>query len=128
MMGTLKSVAFATVFVMAGVAAALAHAKMNASVPKAGETVAVGLSEIQLRFSKPLRLTLIHVRRVDDQQEIAVSSELPTSFVDSAKVAVDALQTGSYEVFWTAVSNDGHVMKDNFAFSVKETQDARPAQ
>ncbi|MCK5550062.1 MAG: copper resistance protein CopC [Hyphomicrobiaceae bacterium] len=127
-MGTLKSVAFATVFVVTGVTAALAHAKMNASVPKAGETVAAGLSEIQLHFSKPLRLTLIHVRRVDDQQEMAVSSELPASFVDSAKVAVDALQAGSYEVFWTAVSNDGHVMKGNFAFSVKETQDAQPAQ
>ncbi len=113
---------------MAGVAAALAHAKMNASVPKDGATVASGLSEIQLQFSKPLRLTLIHVRRVDDQQEMAVSSELPASFVDSAKVTVDALQAGSYEVFWTAVSNDGHVMKGNFAFSVKETQDAQPAQ
>jgi methionine-rich copper-binding protein CopC len=73
-------------------------------------------------------LTLIHVRRVDDQQEMAVSSELPAYFVDSAKLAVDALQAGSYEVFWTAVSNDGHVMKGNFAFSVKETQDAQPAQ
>ncbi len=127
-MGTLKSVAFTTVFVVAGVAAALAHAKMNASVPKAGETVAAGLSEIQLHFSKPLRLTLIHVRRVEDQIEIPVSNELPKSFVDSAKVAVDSLQAGSYEVFWTAVSNDGHVMKGNFAFSVKETQDAQPAQ
>ena len=127
-MGTLKSVALATVFVVAGVAAALAHAKMNASVPKDGETVVAGLSEIQLQFSKPLRLTLIHVRRVDEQQEIAVSSELPTSFVDSAKVAVDALQAGSYEVSWTAVSNDGHVMKGSFAFSVKETQDAQSAQ
>jgi methionine-rich copper-binding protein CopC len=114
--------------VVAGIVAALAHAKMHASVPKDGETVALGLSEIQLQFSKPLRLTLIHVRRMDDQMDIPVSSELPKSFVDSAKVAVDALQAGSYEVFWTAVSNDGHVMKGSFAFSVKETQDAQPAQ
>jgi len=128
MMGTLKSVALATVFVVAGVAAALAHAKMDASVPKDGETVVAGLSEIQLQFSKPLRLTLIHVRRVGEQQEIAVSSELPTSFVDSAKVAVDALQAGSYEVSWTAVSNDGHVMKGSFAFSVKQSLDAQPEQ
>ncbi len=123
-----RSVAFAAILVVACVTAALAHAVMNASVPKDGETVALGLSEIQLQFSKPLRLTLIHVRRVDDQIEIPVSSELPTSFVDSAKVAVDALQAGSYEVSWTAVSNDGHVMKGSFAFSVKETQDTQPAQ
>ena len=123
-----RSVAFAAILVVACVTAALAHAVMNASAPKDGETVAAGLSEIQFQFSKPLRLTLIHVRRVDDQQEIAVSSELPISFVDSAKVAVDALQAGSYEVSWTAVSNDGHVMKGSFAFSVKPSLDAQPAQ
>jgi methionine-rich copper-binding protein CopC len=125
MMGPLKSVAFAAVFVVASTVAALAHAKMNASIPKDGETVPAGLSEIQLQFSKPLRLTLIHVRRVDDRQEIAVSSGLPKSFVDSAKVAVETLQVGSYEVFWTAVSNDGHVMKGSFAFSVKQSPDAQ---
>ena len=127
-MRNLKAAAFAALFVMAGTLGAFAHAKMNTSVPKDGATVPAGLSEIQLQFSKPLRLTLIRVRRVDDQQEIVVSSELPASFVVSAKVAVDALQAGSYEVFWTSVSNDGHVMKGNFAFSVKETQDAQPAQ
>ena len=123
-MQNLKSAVFAALFVMAGTLGAFAHAKMNASVPKDGETVTAGLSEIQLQFSKPLRLTLIHVRRVDDQKEIRVSSKLPTSFVDSAKVAVDVLQAGSYKVFWTAVSKDGHVMKGSFAFSVKQSPDA----
>jgi methionine-rich copper-binding protein CopC len=55
-------------------------------------------------------------------------SGLTTSFVDSAKVAVDALQAGSYEVSWTAVSNDGHVMKGTFAFSVKQSPDAQLGQ
>jgi methionine-rich copper-binding protein CopC len=110
------------------VAAALAHAKMNASVPKDGEIVSAGLSEIQLQFSKPLRLTLIHVRRVEDQTDIPTSSELPKSFADFAKIAVDALQAGSYEVTWTAVSNDGHVIKGSFTFSVKETLDAPSAR
>ena len=119
-----KVVAFAALFVMAGTLGAFAHAKMNASIPKDGATVPAGLSEIQLQFSKPLRLTLIHMRRVDDQKEIRVSSKLPKSFADSAKVAVDPLQAGSYEVSWTAVSNDGHVMKGSFAFSVKRSPDA----
>ncbi len=123
-MRNLKSAAFAALFVMAGTLGAFAHAKMNASVPKDGATVPAGLSEIQLQFSKPLRLTLIHVRRVDDQEEIPARSKLPKSFVDSAKVAVEALQAGSYKVFWTAVSKDGHVMKGSFAFSVKQSPDA----
>jgi len=127
-MHAIRSVVFASLLIVAGVAAALAHAKMNASVPKDGETVSAGLSEIQLQFSKPLRLTLIHVRRVEDQTDIPISSELPRSFADFAKIAVDALQAGSYEVTWTAVSSDGHVTKGSFAFSVKETGDAKPAQ
>lgn len=127
-MRTLRSTAIASIFVVVGIVAALAHAKMDASIPKDGETVAPGLSEIQLQFSKPLRLTLIHVRRMDDQQQIPVGSELPKSFVDSAKVAVDALQAGSYEVFWAAVSMDGHVMKGSFKFSVKQNPDAQPEQ
>ena len=95
-MRTLKSTAFAAAIVVAGVVAALAHAKMNASIPKDGETVAAGLSEIQLQFSKSLRLTLIRVRHVEDQTEIAVRSELPKSFVDSAKIAVDALSIAKW--------------------------------
>lgn len=127
-MQAFRSAAFAAVLIVAGIAAALAHAKMSASIPKDGETVVAGLSEIQLRFSKPLRLTLIHVRHVEGQTEIAARSELPKSFVDSAKVAVDALQAGSYEVSWTAVSKDGHVMKGSFAFSVKPSLDAQSEQ
>ena len=127
-MRTLRSTVFAAAIVVTGVAAAFAHAKMSASVPKDGETVLVGLSEIQLQFSKPLRLTLIRVRRVEDQKAISVGSELPNSFVDTAKVAIDALEAGSYEVFWTAVATDGHVMKDSFKFSVKQTPDAQPEQ
>ena len=125
---TFRSLAFASIFIVASIAAALAHAKMDASIPKDGETVAAGLSEIQLQFSKPLRLTLIRVRRVEDRQQIPMSSELPKSFVDSAKVAIDALQSGSYEVFWTAVATDGHVMKGSFKFSVKQSPDAQPGQ
>jgi len=127
-MKAFRLTAFAAVLLVAGIAAALAHGKMNASIPKDGEIVAAGLSEIQLQFSKSLRLTLIHVRHVENQTEIAVRSELPESFVDSARIAVDALQAGSYEVSWTAVSKDGHVMKGSFAFSVKPSLDAQSEQ
>ena len=78
-MRNLKSVAFAALFVMAGTLGAFAHAKMNASVPKDGATVTAGLSEIQLQFSKPLRLTLIHVRRVDLPVLASIQRAIPRS-------------------------------------------------
>src|SRR3990172_12015294 len=117
-MHTIKSAVFAVLFVLAVPAVAMAHAKMNASVPKDGATVPAGLSEIELSFSTPLRVPLIHVVRAAEQKEITVTSGLPKSFVNSAKLTVDPLPAGLYEVSWTAVADDGHVMNGSFKFSV----------
>ena len=127
-MHTIKSAVFAVLFVLAVPAVAMAHAKMNASVPKDGAIVPAGLSEIELSFSKPLRLTLVHVVRGAEQKEVPVTSELPKSFVNSAKLTVGVLPAGPYEVSWTAVADDGHVMNGSFKFSVSEAQHAQPAQ
>jgi hypothetical protein len=110
---------------MTAPAAALAHAKMTTSTPKDGSTVAPGLSEIELDFSKPLRLSVVHVRDAS-KQDVPLKSKLPTACAPVVKINVDALTPGSYEVSWTAVAEDGHVMKGAFAFSVKA--DAPPAK
>ena len=116
--------ALSILFVMATTLGALAHAKMTASVPNDGATVPTGLTEIALNFSKPLRLTLVQVVRAPEQNEIPVTNELPKSFVKSAKLTIAPLPAGTYEVSWTAVADDGHVMKGSFKFSVSETQPA----
>ena len=103
-----------------------AHVQMIASVPKDGAVAPAGLSEIEMRFSKPLRLTVVHVMQATEKKEIPLASELPKSFVSSAKLAVGALSKGAYEVTWTAVADDGHVMNGSFGFSVSEAQPASP--
>lgn len=124
-MPTIKSVALSFVFATAGTLAAFAHGTMNASVPRDGATVTAGLSEIEFSFTKPLRLTLVHVVRIPEQKKIRVTSELPKSFVKTAKLTVEVLPPGPYEVSWTAVADDGHVMSGSFKFSVR---DAHPQQ
>jgi methionine-rich copper-binding protein CopC len=120
--------AIAALLVVTAAAAALAHAKMTASKPEDGSTVASGLSEIELTFSHPLRLSMVHVRD-GNKQDIPLKSELPPSFAAVAKISVDGLTPGSYEVTWTAVAEDGHVMKGAFAFSVKaEKAAAQPSR
>jgi methionine-rich copper-binding protein CopC len=81
-----------------------------------------------MSFSKPLRLTVVHVMQATEQKEIPLASELPKAFVSSAKLAVAALPKGAYEVSWTAVADDGHVMNGSFKFSVSEAQPASPAR
>lgn len=127
-MHTIKSAAFCALLLIAAPAVVFAHAKMNASVPKDGAIVPAGLSEIELSFTKPLRLTMVHVMAATAHKEVPVTSELPKSFVKSAKLAVGALTTGAYEVSWTAVADDGHVMNGIFKFTVREAQHPKPAQ
>ncbi len=124
-MKRIQAAAAAALLVILAPAGALAHAKMKSSTPKDGSTVAAGLSEIELNFSHPLRLSVVHVRDVN-KHDVPLKTELPTALAPVAKINVDGLAPGSYEVSWTAVAEDGHVMKGTFAFSVKA--DAPPAK
>ena len=117
-MNRIKAATLAAALVLAAPAAALAHAKMTASKPADGSTVAAGMSEIELSFSKPLRLSMVHVRDAR-KHDVALKGSLPTTFGPVVKLSTDALTPGSYEVSWTAVAEDGHVMKGAFAFAVK---------
>lgn len=124
-MKLIQTAALTTLLLMTGQTTALAHSKMTASTPKDGSTVAAGLSQIELNFSKPLRLSVVHVRDAN-KHDITLKSTLPATFAAVVKIHVDSLTPGSYEVAWTAVAEDGHVMKGTFAFSVKA--DAPPAK
>ena len=124
-MKLIQAAALTALLLMAGQTTALAHAKMTASTPKDGSAVAAGLSQIELTFSKPLRLSMVHVRDAN-KHDITLKSALPTAFAPVVKINFDSLTPGAYEVAWTAVAEDGHVMKGTFSFSVKA--DAPPAK
>ena len=118
-------------YVTAGVLAALlamgiplaawAHAKLTSSTPKNGSAVVAGLSEIELDFSAPLRVTALHVRDAGEH-DVALKGALPQSFAPVVKVGVTALAPGAYQVSWTAVAEDGHVMKGGIAFTVSASE------
>ena len=127
-MGKGRAAVVAVLVMLAGTGGVLAHAKMVTSVPKDGATVAAGLSEIALSFSKPMRLTLVRVHPTQGGDDVVLSSALPKAFGDAAKVAVGALASGAYAVSWTAVAEDGHVMKGSFAFTVAAPQGGAPPQ
>ena len=117
-MKLIQTAALTTLLLMTGQTNALAHAKMTASTPKDGSTVAAGLSQIELNFSQPLRLSMVHVRNAN-KHDIALKSALPTPLASAVKINVESLTPGSYQVSWTAVAEDGHVMKGTFVFSVE---------
>ena len=124
-MNRIKAATLAAALVLVAPAAALAHAKMTASKPADGSTVAAGVSEIELNFSHPLRLSMVHVRDAAHTTSHSRASFRPR-LLPPSKSASKASAPGPYQVSWTAVAEDGHVMKGTFAFAVKA--DAPPSK
>lgn len=98
---------------------AFAHSEMNKSVPRDGETVPAGLSQIELKFTDDLRLTLAKISREPEQnaEDIAIT-RIPKAFTSHVTLSVPPLQAGDYKVTWTGVGKDGHVMSGAFTFVV----------
>jgi methionine-rich copper-binding protein CopC len=115
-----------TTFMAAG--SAFAHASLTASDPEDGATVDAGLAAIEMTFSDPVRLTLVRVHSATTDSDVPLQGALPDDFVGTAAVAVDPLAGGAYDVSWTCVAEDGHVMKGHFAFTVVKDSDPAPAQ
>lgn len=111
---TLATLAFAA-------ASAQAHARLEASQPKADSEVAGPPKEIRLRFNEQLEPAFSKIQLVD-AKETALA--LPKVQFDPADpkvmfVAAPALQPGRYRVRWTAMSHDGHKVNGELAFMVK---------
>jgi methionine-rich copper-binding protein CopC len=113
-----RSLALSALAALALTGVAFAHAKMTSSVPADGASVPPGLSQIELGFSHPMRLTLVRVHRAGGDADVPLQGALPKAFADDATVSINALTAGAYSVSWTAVSKDGHVMKGSFSFKV----------
>jgi methionine-rich copper-binding protein CopC len=109
----------AVVTTLAALAAlsAQAHTELTLSVPADGATVAVAPEKLELRFSEPVRLTALAIRKGDaPKQDLA-----PLPAGDNAQFAVAlpaALDVGHYAVTWRALSEDTHVVSGEFTFTV----------
>ncbi|MFV0369220.1 MAG: copper resistance protein CopC [Hyphomicrobiaceae bacterium] len=99
---------------------ALAHSKMATSVPSDGASVAKGLSKIDLKFTKPVRLTLVKVTQTETQTDVKSEVLGASGLSKSQEVSVSPLNPGKHTLAWTAIGEDGHVMKGSFSFKVTD--------
>ena len=114
----LKIGALPLLIAMAG-SDAIAHSEMNKSTPADGETVAVGLNQIELKFTDDLRLTLVKISRESEQDSGGIAiTRIPKAFTSHVTLSVPPLKAGDYKVTWTGVGRDGHVMSGAFTFAV----------
>jgi MYXO-CTERM domain-containing protein len=98
--------------------AVLADAKLVSSTPEAGSTV-TELAQVVLTFNEPLNADRSSAVLRAGGTRVAAGGVDPG---DATRMVVQVLnaQAGDYEVRYTAASQDGHLVRDTFTFTLAE--------
>ncbi len=96
------------------------HLKLDKSDPKADSTHTSAPKAVSLWFSQAVELPATKLTLTDAAKK-EVATKALTKAPDGAVVAaIDApLSAGTYNVSWRTMAKDGHVIKGDFAFTVK---------
>lgn len=100
---------------------AFAHAKLEASQPKANSVLETAPKVVRLQFNEPLELPFSKVKLVDKAGVAGSPLKLDLDKNDPKAVVatLPQLQSGTHRVQWTTVTRDGHKVKGEFAFQIK---------
>lgn len=112
-----RAAAGALVLLMVWPAAALAHARLIESSPAAGATLTVVPAQFTLTFNEPLT-GASSVAIVDASGATIASGSVPAGNPATITGSFGDLPNGTYEVRWTAVTDDANVERGTFQFSV----------
>jgi methionine-rich copper-binding protein CopC len=97
--------------------AAVAHARLQSSVPAADSQLTAAPASLTLNFSEKAQLAVLKLTLSGAAIPVAVDRTAAAS--SSVVVALPALKPGKYEVRWTALAaDDGHMTKGTFSFSI----------
>ena len=98
-----------------------AHALLYYSVPKVGGTVTNSPSEIKICFTEPLEPqgSSIQVRDAKDKQVDKKDSHRDAEDKSLLFVSLPKLPPGTYNVSWTAMSEDKHQTEGHFEFTIE---------
>jgi methionine-rich copper-binding protein CopC len=111
----------AMAFATAATSSAYAHAKLEASSPKAGAITTPAPKEVRLQFNEPLELAFSKIQLVD-AKGVAVGPLKQVRDKSNPKAmaaALPPLPAGEYRVQWTTLTRDGHKVKGEYSFQVK---------
>jgi copper resistance protein C len=118
--------ALAAVVLLPG--AVLAHAELEGTTPADGSTVDRTPTDISALFSEALEVDGSGLSLRDpDGLEIASGGIDPEEPARLLITDVPELGPGEYEVRWTAASDDGHVERDTWTFTVTASPTPSPS-
>lgn len=96
------------------------HFQLERSEPAADTTVA-SVSEVRLWFSQGAQEGATSIRLINASGEPVPTGELTSSddHSEHAVAVTTPLAPGEYTVVWRSMAADGHVIRDDFAFTVR---------
>lgn len=109
---------FASVAIMLGLTSlASAHTAATGTTPKSGSLLERSPPSIEITFKAPVRMTAVIVQQ-DGKPDRKLDSS-PAAAATTIKIDNPKLEAGLNHVRWTALSQDGHVVKGVIDLTVK---------
>jgi copper resistance protein C len=122
-----SSMATITVAVMLLAGPAFGHAKLLRSVPAADAQLQAAPTSLTLSFNEKVRLAVLTLTSGGKIIPVAVDRAAPDA--PQVSVSLPALNAGTYQVQWSALStDDGHVTKGTFSFVIVGAAAVAPAR
>ena len=119
MMPKRDAVLWALVLVVASVAIATAHLRVQKSTPEADATLATSPDHIQVWFSQAPDPAVSQLTIEGSDGEIAVGETTVHDDKSLQAMLPSALAAGDYTVKWRTAGDDGHTQRGDFAFTVR---------
>lgn len=97
---------------------ATAHAALTDSTPTADSTVLTTPPEVVLTFDDPLLPETSSFEVVDASGASILTGHVDGTDAHVMRAATGPLANGAYDVRWTAATDDGHIERGTFTFTV----------
>jgi methionine-rich copper-binding protein CopC len=118
MMQKRNAVVWALVLVVASVAVATAHLRVQKSMPEADAILAASPDHVQVWFSQAPDPAISRLTLEGADGEIAVGATTVHDDRSLKAMLPSALAGGDYTVKWRTAGDDGHTQRGDFAFTV----------
>ena len=104
-----------------GLDVASGHTSLLSSNPKPDSNLKASPKEISLRFNEDL--LVLKSKSINQIKVVSTTGNLIAGTTKTSRSKLifklsNNLKKGSYQVFWRAVSGDGHVVQGNFKFNL----------
>lgn len=95
-----------------------AHATPQQQTPGPGQVISSGATTVNITFDSQIE-PVFSTLKVTDQRGRQVSRGKGSVSGSTLRTSLPKLSSGSYQVYWSVVSNDGHRTQGSYSFSVR---------